>query len=60
MKTKQIDYIIKEATSIENLSELYEGWTPWVQRKLKRNKIGFFFGNNNFPQIEKNIKSELS
>lgn len=30
MKTKQIDYIIKEATSIENLSELYEGWTPWV------------------------------
>ncbi|CAD5118686.1 DgyrCDS7369 [Dimorphilus gyrociliatus] len=28
--TEQIDYIIMEATRIDNLSELYEGWTPWV------------------------------
>ncbi|CAL4069482.1 unnamed protein product, partial [Meganyctiphanes norvegica] len=27
---EQIDYTIKEATNIDNLSTLYEGWTPWV------------------------------
>ena len=26
----QVDWIIKEATSVENLALLYEGWTPWV------------------------------
>ncbi|CAH0546905.1 unnamed protein product [Brassicogethes aeneus] len=25
-----VDYVIKEATSLENLALLYEGWTPWV------------------------------
>uniref|UniRef100_A0A8C4Q2V8 FATC domain-containing protein n=1 Tax=Eptatretus burgeri TaxID=7764 RepID=A0A8C4Q2V8_EPTBU len=28
--TEQVDYIIKEATSVENLAQLYEGWTAWV------------------------------
>lgn len=27
---EQIEYIIKEALSTENLALLYEGWTPWV------------------------------
>lgn len=26
----QVDYTIKEATRLENLALLYEGWTPWV------------------------------
>lgn len=26
----QIDYKITEATSVDNLAVLYEGWTPWV------------------------------
>lgn len=26
----QVDRIIKEATSMDNLAVLYEGWTPWV------------------------------
>eukprot|EP01125_Pyxidicula_operculata_P020938 TRINITY_DN787_c1_g1_i1.p1 TRINITY_DN787_c1_g1~~TRINITY_DN787_c1_g1_i1.p1 ORF type:complete len:1047 (-),score=394.48 TRINITY_DN787_c1_g1_i1:416-3394(-) len=26
----QVDWIIKEATSLDNLSKMYEGWTPWV------------------------------
>ena len=26
----QVDWIIKEATSMDNLAVLYEGWTPWV------------------------------
>ncbi|XP_028842210.1 serine/threonine-protein kinase SMG1 isoform X2 [Denticeps clupeoides] len=28
--TEQVDYIIKEATNMDNLSQLYEGWTAWV------------------------------
>ncbi|XP_030839844.1 serine/threonine-protein kinase SMG1 isoform X2 [Strongylocentrotus purpuratus] len=28
--TEQVDYVIKEATSIDNLATLYEGWTAWV------------------------------
>ncbi|KAG0722298.1 Serine/threonine-protein kinase SMG1 [Chionoecetes opilio] len=28
--TEQVDYTIKEATNLENLATLYEGWTPWV------------------------------
>ena len=27
---EQVDYTIKEAKSLDNLSTLYEGWTPWV------------------------------
>uniref|UniRef100_A0A0P4WEM1 non-specific serine/threonine protein kinase n=1 Tax=Scylla olivacea TaxID=85551 RepID=A0A0P4WEM1_SCYOL len=27
---EQVDYTIKEATNLENLATLYEGWTPWV------------------------------
>ncbi|GAB6021589.1 Serine/threonine-protein kinase smg1 [Chamberlinius hualienensis] len=27
---EQVDYMIKEATSLGNLATLYEGWTPWV------------------------------
>ncbi|XP_076263990.1 serine/threonine-protein kinase Smg1 isoform X2 [Rhynchophorus ferrugineus] len=27
---EQVDYVIREATSLENLALLYEGWTPWV------------------------------
>jgi len=26
----QVDCVIKEATSPDNLAVLYEGWTPWV------------------------------
>lgn len=28
--SEQVDYVIKEATNLENLAVLYEGWTPWV------------------------------
>ncbi|KAK6170598.1 hypothetical protein SNE40_018955 [Patella caerulea] len=27
---EQVDYVIKDATNLENLALLYEGWTPWV------------------------------
>lgn len=27
---EQVEYIISEATCLENLALLYEGWTPWV------------------------------
>ncbi|XP_039285302.1 serine/threonine-protein kinase SMG1-like [Nilaparvata lugens] len=27
---EQVDWTINEATSLENLALLYEGWTPWV------------------------------
>ncbi|KAK7113677.1 hypothetical protein V1264_012925 [Littorina saxatilis] len=27
---EQVDYVIKEARSLDNLALLYEGWTPWV------------------------------
>lgn len=26
----QVAFVIEEATSPENLCQLYEGWTPWV------------------------------
>lgn len=26
----QVDFIIREATSVDNLSLMYEGWTAWV------------------------------
>ncbi|XP_036378986.1 serine/threonine-protein kinase SMG1 [Megalops cyprinoides] len=28
--TEQVDYVIKEATNMDNLAQLYEGWTAWV------------------------------
>lgn len=27
---EQVDYVIREAMSEDNLACLYEGWTPWV------------------------------
>lgn len=27
---EQVDHVIREATSLDNLALLYEGWTPWV------------------------------
>lgn len=27
---EQVDYVLKEATNLDNLAVLYEGWTPWV------------------------------
>ncbi|MXQ90043.1 hypothetical protein E5288_WYG014046 [Bos mutus] len=26
---EQVDYVIKEATNLDNLAQLYEGWTAW-------------------------------
>ncbi len=28
--TEQVDFIIREATSIDNLALMYEGWTAWI------------------------------
>uniref|UniRef100_A0A4W6DZP7 non-specific serine/threonine protein kinase n=1 Tax=Lates calcarifer TaxID=8187 RepID=A0A4W6DZP7_LATCA len=28
--TEQVDFVIKEATNMDNLAQLYEGWTAWV------------------------------
>ena len=28
--SEQVEYVIREALSTENLALLYEGWTPWV------------------------------
>ncbi|XP_045076032.1 serine/threonine-protein kinase SMG1-like [Coregonus clupeaformis] len=28
--SEQVDCVIKEATNMDNLSQLYEGWTAWV------------------------------
>ncbi|XP_030645489.1 serine/threonine-protein kinase SMG1 isoform X2 [Chanos chanos] len=28
--SEQVDYVIKEATNMDNLAQLYEGWTAWV------------------------------
>lgn len=27
---EQVDWAVREATSVDNLALLYEGWTPWV------------------------------
>ncbi|CAG9838888.1 unnamed protein product [Diabrotica balteata] len=27
---EQVDHVIREATNLDNLALLYEGWTPWV------------------------------
>ncbi|KAG7222033.1 hypothetical protein INR49_028197 [Caranx melampygus] len=29
--TEQVDFVIKEATNMDNLAQLYEGWTAWVE-----------------------------
>ena len=26
----QVDFIIREATNVDNLALLYEGWTAWI------------------------------
>lgn len=26
----QVDFVIREATNLDNLAQLYEGWTAWV------------------------------
>ncbi|KAF9322855.1 Serine/threonine-protein kinase smg1, partial [Linnemannia elongata] len=28
--TEQVDRVIQEATNVENLANMYEGWTPWL------------------------------
>ncbi|WCJ33820.1 Serine/threonine-protein kinase SMG1 [Euphorbia peplus] len=28
--TEQVDYLIKQAMSVDNLCNMYEGWTPWI------------------------------
>lgn len=28
--SEQVDFVIKEATNMDNLAQLYEGWTAWV------------------------------
>ncbi|XWS40368.1 hypothetical protein CRYUN_Cryun18bG0135200 [Craigia yunnanensis] len=27
---EQVDYLLKQATSVDNLCSMYEGWTPWI------------------------------
>ncbi|CAL5385725.1 unnamed protein product [Camellia sinensis] len=27
---EQVDYLLKQATSVDNLCNMYEGWTPWI------------------------------
>ncbi|CAN0927744.1 Serine/threonine-protein kinase SMG1 [Linum grandiflorum] len=27
---EQVDYLIKQAMSVDNLCNMYEGWTPWI------------------------------
>lgn len=27
---EQVDYLLKQATSADNLCNMYEGWTPWI------------------------------
>ncbi|XP_059068021.1 uncharacterized protein LOC131052623 [Cryptomeria japonica] len=28
--SEQVDHLIRQATSIDNLCNMYEGWTPWI------------------------------
>ncbi|KQK13313.1 hypothetical protein BRADI_1g09310v3 [Brachypodium distachyon] len=28
--SEQVDHLVKQATSIDNLCNMYEGWTPWI------------------------------
>ncbi|XP_074275372.1 uncharacterized protein LOC141599291 [Silene latifolia] len=27
---EQVEYLLKQATSVDNLCNMYEGWTPWI------------------------------
>ncbi|KAL2328900.1 hypothetical protein Fmac_022327 [Flemingia macrophylla] len=27
---EQVDYLLRQATSVDNLCNMYEGWTPWI------------------------------
>ncbi len=27
---EQVDYLLRQATSLDNLCNMYEGWTPWI------------------------------
>lgn len=27
---EQVDILLRQASGIDNLSNMYEGWTPWV------------------------------
>lgn len=27
---EQVDFLLKQATSVDNLCNMYEGWTPWI------------------------------
>ncbi|KAI4298401.1 hypothetical protein L6164_031967 [Bauhinia variegata] len=27
---EQVDYLLQQATSVDNLCNMYEGWTPWI------------------------------
>lgn len=42
---EQVDFVIREATDLDNLSLLYEGWTAWIWWKLetwKKAMLGIF------------------
>lgn len=28
--SEQVDFLLKQATSLDNLCNMYEGWTPWI------------------------------
>nr|XP_019702664.1 serine/threonine-protein kinase SMG1 isoform X2 [Elaeis guineensis] len=28
--SEQVDFLVKQATNIDNLCNMYEGWTPWI------------------------------
>ncbi|XP_024923755.3 uncharacterized protein LOC107435549 [Ziziphus jujuba] len=28
--SEQVEYLLKQATSLDNLCNMYEGWTPWI------------------------------
>ncbi|KAL9174074.1 hypothetical protein ABFS82_02G028800 [Erythranthe guttata] len=28
--TEQVDFLLRQATNIDNLCNMYEGWTPWI------------------------------
>lgn len=38
----QVDYVIREAKSLDNLAVLYEGWTPWVWTPNLPNTTRFY------------------
>lgn len=28
--SEQVDHLIQQATNVDNLCNMYEGWTPWI------------------------------